>query len=296
MSGGPKVRPEIGIVIAIVSVSFAALFIRWSTAHPLVIAFYRMAFASLILVPITLYFSRKELFSIDRKLLLVLIGIGSMLALHFGSWISSLSYTTVASSVLLVTSHPIIVASVSHFLYKERHSSKAAVGIGLGLCGMMVISWGDMVFGFDYIYGDILALIGMVAVAGYMLAGRKIRQKHDLFVYVLIVYSSAAIFLLIPCLALNLTLYPLPQDDYTLFVGLAVIPTIFGHTVYNWTLKYVSASVISVSLLGEPILSSLWAVIFLSEIPANTIYFGGALVLVGIILVSTSKISENNAI
>jgi drug/metabolite transporter (DMT)-like permease len=209
-------------------------------------------------------------------MLLILIGIGGILALHFGSWIASLSYTTVASSVLLVTSHPIIVASVSHFVYKEHHSSKTAVGVVVALAGMLVISWGDFIFGFDYIFGDVLAIIGMLAVAVYMLAGRLIRQKLNLFVYVFIVYSSGALFLLVACLTLNLEMYPLPRDDYILFVGLAVIPTIFGHTVYNWALKYVSASVISISLLGEPILSSLWAVLFLSEYPANTIFMGGA--------------------
>jgi drug/metabolite transporter (DMT)-like permease len=295
MADEAKFRPEIGILIAIVSVSFAALFIRWSGAHPLVISFYRLAFASLILLPITLLTSHKELVSIDRKMLLILIGIGGILALHFGSWIASLSYTTVASSVLLVTSHPIIVASVSHFVYKEHHSNKAAVGVVVALAGMLVISWGDFIFGFDYIFGDVLAIIGMLAVAVYMLAGRLIRQKLNLFVYVFIVYASGALFLLIACLMLNLEMYPLPRDDYILFVGLAVIPTIFGHTVYNWALKYVSASVVSISLLGEPILSSLWAVLFLSEYPANTIFMGGAMVLFGIILVSSSGINSSKS-
>jgi drug/metabolite transporter (DMT)-like permease len=256
-----------------------------------VIAFYRMAFASIILLPITLYTSRKDLFNIDKKLLLILICIGGVLALHFGTWIASLFYTTVASSVLLVTSHPIIVASVSHHLFKEKHSTIAAGGIILALFGMVIITWGDAAFGINQLYGDVLALIGMVAVAVYMLAGRKVRQNLDLFVYVFIVYSSASMFLLIACLSMNLSLFPLPQTDYILFVGLAVIPTIFGHTVYNWALKYISASVVSISLLGEPILSSLWAAIFLGEIPVNFIYFGGAMVLIGIILVSTSSIN-----
>jgi drug/metabolite transporter (DMT)-like permease len=163
----------------------------------------------------------------------------------------------------------------------------------VALAGMLVISWGDFIFGFDYIFGDVLAIIGMLAVAVYMLAGRLIRQKLNLFVYVFIVYSSGALFLLAACLTLNLEMYPLPRDDYILFVGLAVIPTIFGHTVYNWALKYVSASVISISLLGEPILSSLWAVLFLSEYPANTIFMGGAMVLFGIILVSSSGINSS---
>ncbi|UCH88265.1 MAG: DMT family transporter [Thermoplasmata archaeon] len=294
MNPDAKVKPEVGILIAIISVSFAALFIRWSSAHPMVVAFYRLAFASLILLPITLYTSRKELFSIDKKLLAVLIGVGAILAIHFGAWISSLYYTTVASSVLLVTSHPIIVASVSHYIFKEKHNVKAAGGIVLALAGMIVISWGDAFFGFEYFIGDVLALVGMVAVAVYMLAGRKIRQNLDLFVYVFIVYSSAALFLLIGCLSLKAQLYPLPQDDYILFLALAIIPSIFGHTVYNWTLKYVSATVISVSLLGEPILASLWAVIFLEEFPSNTIYLGGAMILIGIIMVSSVGINSKN--
>jgi drug/metabolite transporter (DMT)-like permease len=176
-------------------------------------------------------------------------------------------------------------------MFKEKHSTIAAGGIILALFGMVIITWGDAAFGINQLYGDVLALIGMVAVAVYMLAGRKVRQNLDLFVYVFIVYSSASMFLLIACLSMNLSLFPLPQTDYILFVGLAVIPTIFGHTVYNWALKYISASVVSISLLGEPILSSLWAAIFLGEIPVNFIYFGGAMVLIGIILVSTSSIN-----
>ena len=287
------VKPEFGIFIAIVSVSFAALFIRWTSgdSHPFVIAFYRMAFASLMVLPLTLFTSYKELRGIDRRMLLLLIGTGGFLAVHFATWIASLFYTTVASSVLLVTSHPILVASVSHYYFKERHSKIAAGGIALALVGMVIITWGDTAFGVDQIYGDILALIGMVAVAVYMLAGRRMRQKLGLFVYVMVVYSSASVFLLILCISLGLTLYPLPRDDYIIFAGLAVIPTIFGHTVYNWALRYVSASVVSISLLGEPILSSLWAVLFLAEYPVGTIYLGGAMVLIGIALVSSSKIN-----
>jgi len=293
--GDTGVKPEFGIFIAIVSVSFAALFIRWTSegTHAHVIAFYRMAFASMIVMPITLVFCYKELISIDRKMLFLLIGIGAFLALHFATWIESLDHTTVASSVLLVTSHPILVASVSHFYFRERHSRIAAGGIALGLAGMIIITWGDTSFGEEQVYGDFLALIGMVAVAVYMLAGRQVRQKLGLFVYVFIVYTSAAFFLLILCLFQGHQLVSLPGDDYLIFAALAVIPTIFGHTVYNWALKYVSASVVSVSLLGEPILSSLWAVLFLEEFPIGTIYLGGAMVLVGIIVVSSSKIDLN---
>lgn len=289
----PKLSPKGAIVIAVVSISFASIFIKWSQAPALAIAAYRLLFATLILLIPTLAFQRKELLALTRKEYVVLSLVGIALAFHFGFWISSLKYTTVANSVILVSTHPILIAVVSHYYLKERISMAAGAGVGIALAGMVIIGFSDFAVSQESLYGDLLALIGMFALAAYILSGRRIRQKTPVLPYVTVVYGVATIVLFMGCFIFSVPLLPYPVEEWVLFLALAIVPMILGHTVYNWTLRYVTALMVSMSILGEPILSAILAYILLSEIPTNWVILGGILILVGIYLVASRSKEEN---
>jgi drug/metabolite transporter (DMT)-like permease len=283
----PKLSPKGAIVIAVVSISFASIFIKWSQAPALAIAAYRLLFATLILLIPTLAFQRKELLALTRKEYIVLSLVGIALAFHFGFWISSLKYTSVANSVILVSTHPILIAVVSHYYLKERISIAAGAGVGIALAGMVIIGFSDFAASQESLYGDFLALIGMFALAVYILSGRRIRQKTPVLPYVTVVYGVATIALFVGCLIFTVPMLPYPVEEWILFLALAIVPMILGHTVYNWTLRYVTALVVSMSILGEPILSAILAYYLLSEEPTRWVILGGILVLVGIYLVAS---------
>jgi drug/metabolite transporter (DMT)-like permease len=280
----PQTFANYAILIAVVAVSFSAILIRWSDSHPFVIAAYRMGITSLILLPLVLAKYISEIKKIKRNELIFMIAIGMILALHFGSWIASLEETSVASSVILVTSHPLFVAIVSHYIFREKLQTIGYIGILIAFTGIIILTIGDYELGGSNLKGDVLALIGSIAAGIYILGGRKSRRSVSLIPYVFIVYSICTICLLAACVAVSAPLYPLPLSEYELFILMAIIPTILGHTFYNYALKYVKAQVISVSLLGEPIGSSILAYILLSEAAPRFTIIGGALILPGIYL------------
>ena len=277
-------KPDIAVMIAVVAVSFAAIFIRWSNAPALAIALYRLGFTTLFLLPIVIFWKkeRDEIRNISAKNMLATMLIGAVLAAHFSMWIKSLELTTVASSVILVTAHPVLVASLSFFLWKERLTKVNVIGIGIAIIGVIVLSYGDMSSS-GSIVGNILALIAGICAGLYILAGRKMRRDMSLFTYAFLVYAWCFVFLFILCLITSTTIYPYPKSELLLFILMAAIPGILGHTLYNWSLKHVSASVVSVSLLGEPIGSSILAFLLLGEAPTSIlVIIGGGLTLVGI--------------
>lgn len=280
--------PYVAIAIAVVCVSFAAIFITWSESDPITIALYRLAFASLILLPIAVLHPSRPLRQVDRKGALVMSGVGALLATHFALWITSLKTegVTVASSVILVTSHPLLVGLVSHFVLRERLNRMSALGIVLGFGGVLIIATAAYGVSTITLVGNLLAFFGGVMAGFYFLAGRRVRQRVPILGYALVVYASATAVLFVYALVLGQSLVPtgdVPRE-LILFLALAVIPQIGGHTLYNWSLRYVSASVISLSLVGEPIGSSLLAWVLLSQVPGPAVAFGGILALGGIYL------------
>jgi len=274
--------PYIGVAVAVLSVSFASIFIRWSDAPPVVIAAYRMLFAALMLLPFAIVHREAQFKFLDRKTASWLVVIGLILALHFATWITSLGMTSVASSTILVTAHPLLVGAVSILLFKES-GKWTAIGVSIGFAGVVFISLFSLQDGsWD---GNLLALIGGVFAGIYILAGRVLRKKVNLIAYAFIIYLSAAGFLFAAAFVLGQPIWPYPWQEFVLFLLLAGVSTILGHTVYNWSLKYVTAPLVSASLLGEPILASVLAAFILAELPSPYIYVGGALILVGVLFV-----------
>jgi drug/metabolite transporter (DMT)-like permease len=276
------VRQHLIIFIGVVSVSFAAIFIRLAEAPPLVIGSYRLLIASLILWPLTLKYSGNELKHITlRDLRLALIS-GVFLGLHFGLWISSLSYTSVATSVILSTSSPLFVAIASYVIFKEKITRKIITGIVVCFVGAGFICYGNWGIGAASFIGSVLALSGALAVSGYMLIGRRLRQRMGLLVYSAIICSSAGILLLIASLISGYPLSGYTGNTYLMMILLAVVPQLLGHLSLNWSLRFVSATLVTIAVLGEPVGANIWAYFILGEKPQLFEIIGSVLILVGI--------------
>ena len=293
-------KPYVALFASIVAVSFAAIFVLFCDAPPLTIAFYRLFFTTLLILPFVLLRkkTRLELFNIPHSTLLSMAIIGFILAAHFALWITSLTKTSVASSVILVTAHPILVGPLSYYFLKEKLSKINAIGIALSVAGVITLvlgNYGLSSFTLDSLEGNILAMLGGVAAGLYILGGRKIRKNVSIFSYALVVYAVGTVTLFILCLIFNAPLYNLSPKDYQIILLMALVAGIFGHTLYNWSLEYIRASVASVFLLGEPIGSSLLAYVIPSIHQKPSLYtiLGGGIILLGIYL-TTRTTSETD--
>jgi drug/metabolite transporter (DMT)-like permease len=281
----PAFPPNLALLVSIVAVSTASILIRLSAAPPMAIATWRMVLSTLMLLPFFTTGGRpRRLAAMSAKEKLTLTGVGVVLAVHFASWITSLSFTSVASSVIFVHVDPIFVALVSHFLLGERVGRRVAVGIAVAFAGATVIALGDLGVGRENLVGDLLSLVGAVALGIYILAGRRLRQSLDLVSYVTPVYATSAMVLASGSLAMGVPLVGYPGGEMLLFFAIALVPMIFGHTVYNWALRWISAPVVSISLLGEPVGASILAYIVLVESPGPMVLLGGAVTLAGILI------------
>ena len=284
-------KQYLGLIISIIAVSFASIFILSCQAPPLSIAFYRLLFTTLLIFPFILIQkkTRDELRTLPRETILLMIVIGVILATHFSLWITSLKMTSVASSVILVTAHPVLVAPVSFYFLKEKISWVNALGIAISLAGVGVLvigNYGFAAFGLDTIEGNILAVLGGIAAGLYILGGRKLRKTVSTVSYAFVVYAVGTIILFFMCLTLSAPVYNLTLNDYEIILLMALVSGIFGHTLYNWSLGYIRASVMSVALLGEPIGSSLlaYAIPWIHQEPSLYTVVGGGIILMGIYL------------
>jgi len=279
----PAFPPNVALLVSIIAVSTASILIRMSGAPPLAIATYRLAFATLMLLPFYIRSGgHKRLAASSSRDILTLAAVGVVLAIHFGSWITSLGLTSVASSVLFVHVDPIFVAVVSHFYLGERIKRGTLIGITFALVGAVTIAFGDAGVSGTSLFGDLLAMIGAVMLGLYILAGRRLRQSLDLVSYVTPVYATSTFALALASLATGTSLWPYPLSELLLFLAIALIPMIFGHTIYNWTLKWLSAPLVSISLLGEPVGATILAYLLLEEVPSTLTLIGGVLILLGI--------------
>ena len=273
------------LFVAVVAVSWAAIFIKLTGAPPLATAFYRMSFATLFILPLALRKSLPELIKIKGKILIVSLFSGIFLGLHFATWITSLDYTSISNSVVLVTTQPIFVAILSHLLLKEKINLTILSAILLALLGSFIISGGDFRVGKANFFGDVLALIGAIMAAAYLMCGRVVRQKLSLFSYIFMVYFISALVLGILCIIWRTPLYPYPPRTFLWFILLGLIPTVIGHTLYNWALKYIKAYLVGITILGEPVGATILAYLIFKQIPPTLTYLGAVAIFTGIFLV-----------
>jgi drug/metabolite transporter (DMT)-like permease len=214
---------------------------------------------------------------------------GALLAVHFAAWIPSVTLTTVAASTVLVTSQPIWAAAGERLLFGERIRAAAVTGIVLSLAGAVLISGFDFAVSTRAFAGDLLALLGAVTAAGYLLFGRRLRRRMSLPTYTGMVYGVCSLILLVGLLVTRTPLLGYDARQWALFGLMAAGPQILGHTVFNYLLREVDATVVAVGIMGEPVGASLLALALLGEVPPLSAVAGGALVLVGIYVAVTAQ-------
>jgi len=268
--------------IGILAISTASIFIKLCEAPALIIATYRMMLASLMLMPFACY--KKPWRGWERNEIGWFLLSGLFLSLHFALWIASLKYTSVASSVVLVTTHPIFVGIGSWLFLKERIRMNLVLGIALSVLGSGWISYGDMTLSKEALMGDGFALLGAIAASGYLLVGRKMRKDRDLFSYIFPVYSTAGLILILLSLIFQKSFWGYSPSNYLFLFLLALIPQLIGHTTFNWALKYLPASMVAVAILGEPLGSTILAYFILGEGLTTWKVLGGISIFAGILI------------
>jgi drug/metabolite transporter (DMT)-like permease len=303
-------QPVIATAFGILFVSTASIFIRFAQAEAssIVIAASRLLVASLVLVPISLLKFRGELRSLSRPDFVKGVLSGLFLALHFSTWITSLQYTSVASSVVLVTTTPLWVALLSPFVLKERIRKTVIIGLVVSLCGGVIVGLGHacifnngwfvcqaQMLGGQAMLGNFLALFGAWMAAGYMLMGRHLRKKLNTIPYTGLVYGVAAVLLLLFVIIRAEPVLTYSDETYFWLLALGLFPQLIGHSLFNWSLKYISAAYVSLTLLGEPIGTIILAFIFLQESPTHLEGVGAVLIMMGIVIGSVRRLNHVNA-
>ena len=315
MTSSPSPRHitlTLSLLAGVSAVSTAAIFIRLAQsggAPSIVIAAARLTFASLILAPVVLTRYRTDLQRLNPRDLALALLSGIFLALHFATWITSLEYTTVASSVVLVTTTPLWVAIFAPLFLHEHLKRTAILGLTFALIGGIIVGLSDTCiwqahhivcppfktfFNGTTFLGNFLALIGAWMAAGYLLVGKDLRARMELVPYLFIVYSMAALVLLMVMAGMGKSLLGLPTVDYLWFLLLAMIPQLIGHSIFNWSLKFLPASFVALTLLGEPVGSTILAFIIFSEKPGWLKIFGALFILGGIWLAAQNGKKGNN--
>jgi drug/metabolite transporter (DMT)-like permease len=273
----PFVNPYLAILAGVVAVSFSSLFVRLSAAPPLITAAYRLLFTFMLVAPYTLIRHRRELSAMRPREVMLAGASGIFLALHFATWFTSLNYTTIASSVVIVTTQPVFVVIGSWLFFRERISRIGVIGGALALCGSFIIGAGDFRLGMEAFYGDLLALLAAILVSGYMIIGRKIRAGVSLSAYTFVVYGSAAATLVLICLFSSLPLAPYAPKEWLLFFGLAFVCTV------------------AVSILGESLGAIAWGALFLREYPGVRQILGGGIIFAGLYLFARGSVPQRGA-
>ena len=292
------------LLAAILAASTASILIRFAQADApsLVIAALRLTFATLMLAPVAVTRHRAELRQFSRADLAMALGAGLFLAVHFGTWISSLEFTTVASSAVFVSTGPLWVALLSPLLLNERLQRVALIGLALTFVGGLLVALSDActwtnglrcpdlgrVLQGRAMLGNFLALAGAWAVSGYLIIGRKLRSSVSLIPYIFVVYGVAAVGLIVAMLVAGQSPFAYPAAAYLWIFLLAAFPQLIGHSTYNWVLRYLPASLVAITTLAEPIASAILAYFILRETPSTGTLIGGGLILTGIYLTSRS--------
>lgn len=279
------------LALALLGVSLSGPLTRLSEAHPLAIATWRLGFSLLViggLLAVTGQWRQWAL--VTRRELALAFGAGTLLALHFWSWNASVQLTTVAASVVLVNTQPVIVALLSGLWLGEPPARRQWAGIAVAMAGAVVIVLPDVLRqgfggGSRALLGDLLAVLGAITAAIYFVTGRRLRGGIDIWAYVGLVYGACFVVLLLLCAVVGVPLAPQPPRELALFAALAAGPMLLGHTGMNWALRYLPAYVVNLTLLGEPVGATLLAAAIpaIAEVPSPATLVGGALILAGVL-------------
>lgn len=292
------------LIFGVFAISSSAIFIRLAQDEQvpsLVIAAWRTLIAALILLPFALTRRRTELTQLKRGDWALALLAGVMLGLHFAAWISSLALTSITSSTVFVATVPLWVALASPFLLGETLSHGLKIGIGLAFVGAVVIGLSDVLMldngriafniaptadASNPLLGNLLALTGAIAAATYMIIGRRLRQGLSLLSYTTVVYGMAAVTLVIGTIIARQSMFGFNPPVFLLFLAMALIPQLIGHSSFNWALNFLPAAFVSIAAISEPVGASVLAILFFQEFPGPVAIVGSVLILVGVVMSS----------
>tara|TARA_B100001094_G_scaffold264623_1_gene266669 strand:+ start:1913 stop:2803 length:891 start_codon:yes stop_codon:yes gene_type:complete len=277
--------PYLALLIGMFAISTSAILIRHSSSEPLVIGSYRQAFATLIFLPFIMKDRGEEIRSQSYFTIFEMILTGVLLGAHFSFFITSVKETSVAASVLLATCHVVYVAILGRIFFGEILSKEAVIGTSVALAGILILFSGDLWDNPGNFMGNLFAFISGILAGLYYLSGRKLRKIISLPTYAFVVYLFSFLTMFTVVLIQNLSYSNLATSEIQLFLLMALIPTLLGHTMQNWALAYLPAYVVSISLLAEPIGSGLLAWLFFQEIPSFGVILGGLIVIAGLYFV-----------
>jgi drug/metabolite transporter (DMT)-like permease len=281
-----SVLPQAVLVLALVGVSFGSIFVRLAAAPALAVALWRMTLAAALVVPVAGILRRPGAPSFGALLLAAAAGV--LLALHFATWISSLDYTSVARSVLLVNTAPVFVALIAWIIGRDVPAPRIWVAIALALAGVVVMG----AEGLDEpgaALGQALALAGAAAMAGYLVLAREAQRSLSYLSYVLTAYGSAAVCLWVAVAATGTVWHGFAAGTWVAIAAMALVSQVIGHGGYNWSLRHLQPAYVSLALTGEPVIAAALAWWLLGEPVSSGTAAGGALVLAAILLASRSR-------
>ncbi|GGJ26337.1 DMT family transporter [Deinococcus roseus] len=289
-----RVQLPLVLTLGVLAVSCAAVLIRFaSNAHPehtplfsLVVAAGRLTLASLVLLPFTLRGLGRQ--KLSRRAWGFTLASGVMLALHFMTWITSLSYTSIASSTALATTTPVWVALIAWIFLKTPPSMQTLAGIGVALAGGALVAFGQdtTLTAPNPLLGNMLALVGAMCAGAYFMLGRQAQHEGvPTQLYAGLAYGAGALTLL-PLPVLTGVGYQAPLEAYFWIAMLALIPQLIGHTSFNWAMKRIDPTLVTLLILLEPIGSSLLAMLFFKEFPGSQVILGGVVLLLGVAVAS----------
>ncbi len=277
-------RPQwAALVVGVLAVGWAAPLIRLAEAPAIVIAALRLGVAAPITLGAAVALRRGEFRTITRRESVLLAVAGIVLALHFAAWVAALQRTSVVAGVVLVTTQPLFVALGAWPLLGEQPSRRLVLAIAVAGLGALLLASDDL-GDRGSLEGDLLALLGAVFAAAYLLAGRHLRAARSTLVYVSLVYGVAAAALFAMLVASGESVAGHPREAYIYILLLAIVPQLIGHTAFNWALGSLTAGVVAIAILGEPVVATLIASVLLDETPSTVQLLGGAVVLGGVYL------------
>lgn len=274
-----KSKVILGLVMAVLAISWGAPLARMTQAAPLAVATWRLTFAALFLSPwvVARYWPLPA--GVGKGL-----WAGVFLALHFGLWIPSLFLTSVSASVVLVTTQPLWVLLLQGRVLGRKATPRNLVSFALAFSGVVFIAWGDMQLSLRALVGDLMALGGAVAMACYLLVGTRLRSQLPLGAYLWVVNGFAAVLLWGVVVTGKVSPWPETSSSWWPLVGMALGPTLVGHTLLNWALAHLPTYQVNLTVLLEPALASFWVWVFLGEVPPFHVIPGAVLVVSALVL------------
>lgn len=279
-----KINPKLVVLLGALGVSISPILIKASSSPALTIAFYRMLFTVALLTPFIISKNIHEIKKIKKIHWIKIMISGIFLGCHFSFWILSLKYTTVASATILVNTSPILLLLINWIIFKINIGKKEVISVIVAFVGSFMLAYGDFFGGSQALIGDLYALLGAGFVCVYLILGKQVRQNISMTSYTYFTYMFATLTIFILNLFVKDSLVLTSTNEILLFLAMAIFPTLLGHSLFSWSLKYVSETYVAMAILLEPILASIMAYFLFDEMPTYLQFIGALTVLIGIVL------------